>query len=281
MVMSILRPSTIADRPNTDILKNCLMQVSDASFSYDGQHNIFENINFSVEKGDVFCILGPNGTGKTTLIKCINGLMKLSSGKILFHEKNIYSLSKTEIAKNIGYIPQIHNSTFPFSVLDVVLMGRSPHLDMFASPGEKDIKIAEKSLKTLKIIHMRDVPYTEISGGEQQLVFLARILTQKPSILLLDEPTSHLDFGNQMRTLNIIEKLAKSGLSIVMSSHFPDQAFISANKVALMKGKSFIDIGSPEEVITKENMEEIYDIKVKIVDIEYRKACIPLKVNWE
>jgi iron complex transport system ATP-binding protein len=281
MVMSILRPATIADRPNSDILKNCLMQVSDASFSYDGQHNIFENINFSVKKGDVFCILGPNGTGKTTLIKCINGLMKLSSGKILFNEKNIYSLNKTEIAKNIGYIPQIHNSTFPFSVLDVVLMGRSPHLDMFASPGEKDIKIAEESLKTLKITHMRDVSYTEISGGEQQLVFLARILTQKPSILLLDEPTSHLDFGNQMRTLNIIEKLAKNGLSIVMSSHFPDQAFISANKVALMKGKSFIDIGSPEEVITKENMEEIYNIKVKIVDIEHRKACIPLKVNGE
>lgn len=279
--MSILRPVPVADRPNSDILKNCLMQVSDASFSYDGHHNIFENINFSVEKGDVFCILGPNGTGKTTLIKCINGLMKLSSGKILFNEKNIYSLSKTEIAKNIGYIPQIHNSTFPFSVLDVVLMGRSPHLEMFASPGEKDIKIAEESLKTLKITHMRDVPYTEISGGEQQLVFLARILTQKPSILLLDEPTSHLDFGNQMRTLNIIEKLAKSGLSIVMSSHFPDQAFISANKVALMKGKNFIDLGSPEEVITEENMGEIYDIQVKIVDIEHRKACIPLKVNVE
>ena len=279
--MSILRPTPVADRPNSDILKNCLMQVSDASFSYDGHHNIFENINFSVEKGDVFCILGPNGTGKTTLIKCINGLMKLSSGKILFNEKNIYSLSKSEIAKNIGYIPQIHNSTFPFSVLDVVLMGRSPHLEMFASPGEKDIKIAEESLKTLNITHMRDVPYTEISGGEQQLVFLARILTQKPSILLLDEPTSHLDFGNQMRTLNIIEKLAKSGLSIVMSSHFPDQAFISANKVALMKGKNFIDLGSPEEVITEENMEEIYDIQVKIVDIKHRKACIPLKVNVE
>lgn len=279
--MSILRPDPVADRSNSDILKNCLMQVSDASFSYDGQHNIFENINFSVEKGDVFCILGPNGTGKTTLIKCINGLMKLSSGKILFNEKNIYSLSKTEIAKNMGYIPQIHNSTFPFSVLDVVLMGRSPHLEMFTSPGEKDIKIAEESLKTLNITHMRDVPYTEISGGEQQLVFLARILTQKPSILLLDEPTSHLDFGNQMRTLNIIEKLAKSGLSIVMSSHFPDQAFISANKVALMKGKNFIDLGSPEEVITEENMEEIYDIQVKIVDIEHRKACIPLKINGE
>jgi iron complex transport system ATP-binding protein len=281
MVMSILRPADIADSSDAEILKNSLMQVSDASFSYDGQHNIFENINFSVQKGDVFCILGPNGTGKTTLIKCINGLMKLSSGKILFNEKNIYSLNKTEIAKNIGYIPQIHNSTFPFSVLDVVLMGRSPHLEMFASPGEKDIKIAEESLKTLNITHMRDVPYTEISGGEQQLVFLARILTQKPSVLLLDEPTSHLDFGNQMRTLNIIEKLAKSGLSIVMSSHFPDQAFISANKVALMKGKNFIDIGSPEEVINEENMEKIYDVQVKIVDIEHRKACIPLKINNE
>ncbi len=277
--MSILSSANIPDMPNSDILKNCLMQVSHAGFSYDGKENIFENINFSVQKGDVFCILGPNGTGKTTLIKCINGLMKLSSGEILFNNKNIYSMNKTEIAKNIGYIPQIHNSTFPFSVMDVVLMGRSPHLEMFASPGEKDIKIAEESLKTLNITHMRDVPYTEISGGEQQLVFLARILTQKPSILLLDEPTSHLDFGNQMRTLNIIEKLAQNGLSIVMSSHFPDQAFISANKVALMKGKNFIDIGSPEEVINEENMEKIYDIQVKIVDIEHRKACIPLKVN--
>ena len=277
--MSILSSANTPDMPNSDILKNCLMQVSHAGFSYDGKENIFENINFSVQKGDVFCILGPNGTGKTTLIKCINGLMKLSSGEILFNNKNIYSMNKTEIAKNIGYIPQIHNSTFPFSVMDVVLMGRSPHLEMFASPGENDIKIAEESLKTLNITHMRDVPYTEISGGEQQLVFLARILTQKPSILLLDEPTSHLDFGNQMRTLNIIEKLAKSGLSIVMSSHFPDQAFISANKVALMKGKNFIDIGAPEEVINEENMEKIYDIQVKIVDIEHRKACIPLKIN--
>jgi iron complex transport system ATP-binding protein len=260
-------------------IENPLMEVSNASFSYDGKLNIFENINFSVEKGDIFCILGANGTGKTTLIKCINGLMKLSTGNVLINNQNILSLKQNEIAKNIGYIPQIHNSTFPFSVLDVVLMGRSPHLEMFASPGEKDIKIAENSLKTLNIEYMRDTPYTEISGGEQQMVFLARILTQQPSILLLDEPTSHLDFGNQMRTLNIIEKLAKNGLSIVMSSHFPDQAFISANKVALMKGKGFLDIGSPEEVITEENMEEIYNIQVKIVDIEHRKACIPLKVK--
>lgn len=261
----------------SDTLSSPLMQVIDARFSYDGQRNIFENINFSVEKGDVFCILGANGTGKTTLIKCLNGLIKLNSGRILLDNQDINSWNAAEVAKNIGHIPQIHNSTFPFSVLDVVLMGRSPHLDMFASPGEKDVKIAEKSLRTLKIEYMRDMPYTEISGGEQQLVFIARVLTQEPRVLILDEPTSHLDFGNQIRTLKIIEKLAKNGLSIIMSSHFPDHAFLSANKVALMKDKQFMDIGSPEKVITEENMEKVYGIKVKIADIEHRQACIPLK----
>jgi iron complex transport system ATP-binding protein len=258
---------------------NPLLNVQNSSFAYPGSENIFENINLKVDKGDVFCILGANGVGKTTLIKCLTGLLIPSSGKILLNNKNLHSLTPSEIAKEIGYIPQIHNSTFAYSVLDVVLMGRSPHLDMFESPNEKDIKIAEKSLKILNISHMRDKSYTEISGGEQQLVFIARVLTQEPDILVLDEPTSHLDFGNQIRTLNVIEKLANNGLSIVMSSHFPDHAFISANKVAIMKNKNFIDIGTPEEVITESSMEETYNIKVKIVDVDDRKACIPLKIN--
>lgn len=254
-----------------------LIEMINGTFSY-GNGNIFEDINFEVEKGDVFCILGANGTGKTTLIKCLNGLMKLNSGKVLLEGQDIYSLNHSDIAKNIGYIPQMHNSTFPFTILDVVLMGRAPHIDIFSSPSKKDIKIAEASLKSLNIYHMKDKPYTEISGGEQQLVFIARVLTQEPSLLLLDEPTSHLDFGNQIRTLNIIEKLATDGLSVIMSSHFPDHAFISANKVAIMKGREFIDIGSPEDVITEENMKKAYGIKVKIVDMEHRIACIPLKI---
>ncbi len=255
-----------------------LMEMLEGTFSYNGNDNIFEDISFEVDKGDIFCILGANGTGKTTLIKCLNGLMKLNSGKVLFNGKDIYSFNRSQIAKNIGYIPQIHNSTFSFTILDVVLMGRAPHIDTFSSPSKKDIKIAENSLKSLNIYHMKDKPYTEISGGEQQLVFIARILTQEPSVLLLDEPTSHLDFGNQIRTLNIIEKLAKNGLSVIMSSHFPDHAFISANKVAIIKGKEFIDIGTPDDVITQENMEKAYGIKVKIVDIAQRTACIPLKI---
>jgi iron complex transport system ATP-binding protein len=256
-----------------------LMEMKNGTFSYDSNNNIFEDINFQVEKGDIFCILGANGTGKTTMLKCLNGLMKLNSGEVLLNGRKLYSLSHSEIAKNIGYIPQMHNSTFPFTILDVVLMGRSPHIDAFSSPSKRDIEIAENSLKTLNIYHMKDKAYTEISGGEQQLVFIARVLTQEPRVLLLDEPTSHLDFGNQIRTLNIIEKLASKGLSVIMSSHFPDHAFISANKVAIMKGTDFIDIGTPEEVITEDNMKKAYGINVKIVDFEDRMACIPLKIE--
>lgn len=254
-----------------------LMEMINGTFSYNTNDNIFEDINFTIDKGDIFCILGANGTGKTTLLKCLNGLIKINSGKVLYNGEDIYSFSHSQMAKNIGYIPQIHNSTFSFTIMDVVLMGRAPHIDTFSSPSKKDIKIAEESLKALNIYHMKDKPYTEISGGEQQLVFIARVLTQKPSVLLLDEPTSHLDFGNQIRTLNIIEKLANNGLSVIMSSHFPDHAFISANKVAILKGKEFIDIGTPEEVITPKNMELAYGINVDIVDIGNRTACIPLK----
>lgn len=256
-----------------------VMNCINASFSYDGVKNIFEDINFVIEKGDIFCILGANGTGKTTLIKCLTNLMNLDSGQIKLDGKDIKFMNNAEIARNIGYIPQIHNSTFPFTVLDVVLMGRSPHLDLFESPSEKDYKIALDSLKMLNISYMKEKPYTEISGGEQQLVFVARVLAQQPSILVLDEPTSHLDFGNQIRTLNIIDKLAKNGLSVIMTSHFPDQAFISSNKVAIMQNGNFIDIGSPDDVITERNMEKTYGIKVKIVDIEDRLACIPLKIK--
>jgi iron complex transport system ATP-binding protein len=256
---------------------NPLLECIQASFSYDNNQTIFHDINFKVERGEIFCILGANGTGKTTLIKCLTNLMNLDSGQIILNGHDIKYMRADEVARNIGYIPQIHNSTFPFSVLDVVVMGRSPYIDLFESPSEEDYEIANKSLEMLNISHMKDHSYTEISGGEQQLVFIARVLTQQPQILILDEPTSHLDFGNQIRTLNIINQLAANGLSVVMSSHFPDQAFISANKVAIMQKGNFIDIGTPEQVITSENMKKTYGIKVKIVDIKDRMACIPIK----
>jgi iron complex transport system ATP-binding protein len=257
-----------------------MLEILGAEFSYNGKEKIFEDVNFILEEKDVLCILGPNGTGKSTLIKCINGLQNLDKGQILFKNRNIKAMSNVELAKIMGYVPQTHRSTFAFSVLDVVLLGRAPHLGLTDSPGENDIKIAQKSMKDLGILHLEDKPYTEISGGERQLVILARVLTQQPQILLLDEPTSHLDFGNQIRTLDIIKKISDNGLSVIMTSHYPDHAFISSNKVAILNKGSIMAIGDPEDVITERNMSETYGIDVKILDIEnHRKAVIPLKIK--
>lgn len=261
------------------VVENKLFEVKNISFSYNDDE-IFSDISFSIDKGDVLCILGPNGTGKTTLIKCLNGLHDISSGEILINGKNITKLSFREISKHIGYIPQSHVPSFPFKVLDVVLMGRAPYLNLTDSPKDEDVKIANDALKTLGIEYLKDKEYTNLSGGERQLVFLARVLCQKPDILILDEPTSHLDFGNQIKLLEIIDNLAKSGLSIIMSSHFPDHAFLSSTKVAIMKNKRFIDFGSPNNVVTEENLKKAYSIDVKLIELDdKRKVCVPMKTN--
>ncbi len=254
-----------------------ILEIKDAAFSYEETDNIFEDINLTVSKGDVACILGPNGCGKTTLIKCLNKLHDLKEGAVYINGRNINEINQREIARNIGYIPQGHVPTFAFSVLDVVLMGRAPHLDFFESLGERDYKIAENALNKFGLSKLKDKPYTALSGGEQQLVFFARVIAQEPQMLILDEPTSHLDFGNQLKTLDIISKFAEDGLSVVMTSHFPDHAFISSNKVAIMKDRRFMAIGRPEEVINEQNMEKAYGIQVEIVDIGHdRKICVPI-----
>lgn len=261
------------------VLDTKLFEVKNISFSYDGDE-IFSDISFSIDRGDVLCILGPNGTGKTTLIKCLNGLHDIDSGEILINGKSIKKLSFKEISTHIGYIPQSHVPSFPFKVLDVVVMGRAPYLNLTDSPKKEDMEIAMNSLKTLGIDYLKDKEYTNLSGGERQLVFLARILCQKPDILILDEPTSHLDFGNQIKLLEIIDNLSKAGLSIIMSSHFPDHAFLSSTKVAIMKNKKFIDFGSPDEVVTESNLKKAYSIDVKLIELDNnRKVCVPLKTN--
>ena len=262
------------------VIDTKLFEVRNISFSYEGEE-IFSDISFSIDKGDVLCILGPNGTGKTTLIKCLNGLHDIDSGEILINGRNIKRLSFREISTHIGYIPQSHVPSFPFKVLDVV-MGRAPYLNLTDSPKKEDIEIALNALKTLGIEHIMDKEYTNLSGGERQLVFLARILCQQPDILILDEPTSHLDFGNQIKLLEIIDNLSKAGLSIIMSSHFPDHAFLSSNKVAILKDKKFIDFGTPDEVVTEENLRRAYSIDVKLIELDdKRKVCVPLKTNLE
>lgn len=258
------------------------LEVINVSCGY-GSNTVVKNISMNVEGEEILCILGPNGVGKTTFFKTILGFLKLQDGEILLDGQDISSWSKKKLAESIGYVPQAHTPPFPFSVMDVIVMGRTAHLGMFESPSKKDIEIAEEAMDSLNITYLKDKIYTEISGGERQMVLIARALTQQPKLLVMDEPTSNLDFGNQVKVLEEINKLAQKGLGIIMTSHFPDHAFLCCTKVVLMQKNNVLTIGTVDEVITEENLKLAYGANVKITSVkntkgEIVKSCI-LMIN--
>jgi iron complex transport system ATP-binding protein len=256
-----------------------LLEARNVSFTYDGKKNIFEDISFDVRPGEVFCVLGPNGSGKSTLLRCLCNILRASGGIISIDGKAISTMSNTDIARRVGYIPQMHHPTFPYAVKEVVLMGRSPHMGIAQAPGPKDREITMEVLRSMHIEHLADRPYTEISGGEMQLVMLARVMAQQPDVLLMDEPTSHLDIGNQIRIIKTVVGLSRKGMSVVMTSHFPDHALLSHFNVGIMKGGRFTDLGPAEQVISEESMRRTYGVDIRIVylggDIG-RKVCVPV-----
>jgi iron complex transport system ATP-binding protein len=254
------------------------IMVKNISYSYPGEKPIFEDISFNVQQGEVFCIMGPNGTGKSTLLNCVACLFQLHKGEMVISGKPVSEMTCNEIAQNISYVPQFHQAVFPYSVEEFVMMGRAPHIGTFAMPKKKDREIAAQALKQLDISYLAKKKYTEISGGERQMAMFARAICQESKVILLDEPTSHLDFGNQIRTLQVLERLAAQGYAVILTSHFPDHALLFSHKVAIFKGGRFIDIGPAEEVITETNMRSIYGIDVKIpkVDAVGRKVCLPV-----
>ena len=258
-----------------------ILDVRQAGFCYNPRQMIFSDISFSLDEQEVLCILGPNGIGKSTLIRCLANLYPLCAGSIRLHGENIGSLPHRDVAKVMGYVPQAHEIVFPFPVREVVLMGRAPHLGFFASPGRDDYAKADDALNLVGIARIADKPVNEISGGEYQLAMIARALAQEPEILLLDEPTSHLDFGNQIRVLEIIDRLARKGISVIMSSHFPDHAFLSSDNVAIMQHGSFMAYGPAENVVTEENLKHTYGVDVSITyshDVA-RHVCVPHKAG--
>lgn len=228
-------------------------------------HMVLDGISFRVDRGEILCILGANGIGKTTLFKSILGGIPLLGGCVTIDEKDISEMTKAETARKIGYVPQSHAPPFPFTVRQVVEMGRTAHMQLFASPSPSDIKIAEEALDTMEILHLKDRVYTEISGGERQMVLISRAIAQQADYLIMDEPTSNLDFGNQIKVLRQIKKLSDRGIGVIVTSHYPNHAFLVASKVAVIKGKSTFDIGNTDEILTTEMMDSIYGIETSIV----------------
>jgi iron complex transport system ATP-binding protein len=257
-----------------------VIRISEASFSYNDT-KVFSSVSFDIHPGEVLCLLGCNGCGKTTLLRCISGALRLIGGSVQLDNRDLSTMTATDIARRIGFVFQEHSSPFPYSVIDVVSMGRAPHLKIFSAPTRKDLRIAEEALDIVGMYHLRDKPYTQISGGERQLVLIARTITQQPDVILLDEPTSHLDLKNQTLILRMINKLARQGLSVMMSSHLPNHALLYSSKVALMHNGGILAMGNPDEVISEESLQEIYGIEVKIFSghdgkgREEIKFCMP------
>lgn len=250
-----------------------IIEIKNAGFSY-GDNRIFTNIGFKVEPGQIYCVFGPNGCGKSTLLECVLGLLKLDEGEILIGGKNTASMKPSELARYAAYVPQMHEKTFPYKVIDFVLMGRAAYTRMLGSPGKADVEIAENALDALGIGHFKDRPYTQLSGGELQLVMIARALAQETPVIVLDEPTSHLDFKNDIAILETIAHLAKErNLAILMATHFPNQGFFFEYKglpveILLMGNGNRLMSGKPSEVFTEENMRVVFGMDSRVIACE-------------
>jgi iron complex transport system ATP-binding protein len=257
------------------------LRIDNISYSF-GRHDVFRDLELEVKQGDIICVLGANGSGKTTLLRCINGTLRPKSGRIFLDDTDIAQIGVIRLARRIGTVSQEHSAPFPFSVLEVVRMGRAPYLGFFSSPSGHDNEIAMEALEHVGMSHLKDKPYTQISGGERQLVLIARTLAQKPGIILLDEPTSHLDFKNQVLVLKMISKLSMGGLTIIMSTHLPNQAFLVSSRVALMTNGTLLAIGSCDDIMTEKNLAKTYGIGLRIAKIDGNetgretRVCIPI-----
>lgn len=252
-----------------------MLTVHDLGFGYRRQP-VGQGVSFNLAAGEVLCLLGPNGSGKTTLFKTLLGLLPPLAGEIRINGESTMGWSARQRAQVFGYVPQAQAGFFPYTVLESVLMGRTAHLPAFAQPSSRDRSIALESLAMLGLESLAERPIHGISGGERQLALIARALAQQPRILVLDEPTASLDFGNQVRVLRHIANLAKRGIAVVLSTHDPDHALGIGHRVALLRGGELVVLGHPAEVLTAERLGDLYGVAVEVVVLaDGRRVCLP------
>ena len=237
---------------------------------------VVDNVSFAVPQGKLVVLLGPNGSGKTTLFKCIAGLWRPASGQVLLGGRDITRMGYRERAAMLAVVPQEHTPPFPYSVFEAVLMGRAPHVGLYASPSTGDEDIVRSALAVVGIGHLERRPYTRISGGERQLVLIARALAQEAPLLLLDEPTSHLDFRNQHMVLETVRRIAmEKGLTVLMTLHDPNLAACFAHQVIMLKRGGIVANGDPTQVLAKGPLESLYDVSIGIMDNAERRMIYP------
>lgn len=237
--------------------------VQNLYFSY-GEHPVLQDVSLHTEYSEFISVLGPNGAGKSTLFRCILGLLQPASGSIYIDGIPIATLSTAQLARKIAYIPQSHNPVFNFSVLDMVLMGTTAQLGSFESPKQKHIQQAEAALEQLGISHLRDRGYGNMSGGERQLVLIARAMAQQAKILIMDEPSANLDFGNRLRVMQTVRRLTRQGYTVIQATHDPDQAYRYSDKILALQNGSVLAWGTPAETVTDTVISKLYNTTVEV-----------------
>ncbi len=248
---------------------NPILSIEKIEFSYNPhQKQVLNSVSFEIEPGTITAILGPNGAGKTTLIHLLLGLQKPAVGKIKVAGKSITEYSRRELSQWIGLVPQSEYIPFEFSVLEYVLLGRAPYLGPLDLPAKRDIEIAQQALQLTGITELENRPLPALSGGELQLVMIARALAQQPKILLLDEPTSHLDLSNRNITLRILNRLRQDGSTILFTTHDPEAASLAADNLVLMRNGQVLHSGSLENAFTSDKLSETYGTSIEVIRLD-------------
>lgn len=250
--------------------------IEHLSFAY-GSHTVLKDISFSAEYGQFLSVLGPNGVGKSTLFRCILGLLQPDKGTVSIDKNSISQMDPEELARHIAYIPQSHNPVFNFSVYDMVLMGTTSQTGKFSSPGPTQRQQADYAIEKLGISHLKDRGYSNISGGERQLTLIARAIAQKAHILIMDEPSANLDFGNRIRVMQTIRQLTEDGYCIIQSTHDPDQAYLYSDQILALYNGSVLAFGTPADTIDNVLISTLYGVDVEIHRLrdDSLRICVP------
>ena len=250
------------------------LSAENLSFAY-GAVPVLRDVSFTAEGGELVSVLGPNGVGKTTLFRCILGTLTPQMGHIKMDGQDLATLPPRERARRIAYIPQIHPPTFGYTVLDTVLMGLTRQLSPFRSPSAQQEQQALATLEQLGVVHLTYRNFAELSGGEQQLVLIARALCQQADILVMDEPTSSLDYGNQLRVLRCVHDLSRQGYTVVLSTHDPQHALRFSDRVLALSGGAVAAFGATKEVLTAELLRRLYGVDAALLDTAYGPTIVP------
>lgn len=254
-----------------------MLTVENLAFGFPQGGRSLTGISFTLSGGDVTCILGPNGAGKTTLIRCLLGGLRPLSGTITVDGVPARNLNARQFAAKVAHVPQSTDSVFGHLVSDIVLMGRSAHLSMMQAPSSHDREITERALERVGIAHLAYRQFATVSGGERQLCLLARALAQEAPILIMDEPAASLDFGNQIKILDIIASLARSGYAILMTTHHPDHALLVGTKILSLREGHVFGSGSPRTLLSSQFLSALYGAPVRIVEeADGTRACVPV-----